>query len=209
MIVIFRCVWCMVQLVTARVPRRESVCFEEWSDPLVMRSWSLRAMLVLSDYVHNLIMRIRVFSWVHSSARHDKNRISCRVLCCWVCCSSDRAGSEIGQVGRSQIGWDKCTWMWIGLSKCEYLGSEGGCSASGYRFLGPVLFLLQCLVMLLVSLESFQWIKVYQVGFIMFQLIVKNSLKIIFSWKFIWIKQTIMEFGRTFGILTKILIHGI
>jgi hypothetical protein len=107
-----------------------------------VRSWSSRAMLVLSDYVHNLIMRIRVFSWVHSSVRHDQSRISCRVLCCWVCCNSDRAGSEIGQVGRSQIGWDKCTWMWIGLSECEYPGSEGGCSASGCRFLGPALFWL-------------------------------------------------------------------
>jgi len=140
MIVIFCCVWCMVQFVVAGVPRRECVCFEEWSDPLVVRSWSSRAMLVLSDYVHNLIMRIRVFSWVHSSVRHDQNCISCRVLCCWVCCSLDRARSEIGQVGCSQIGWDKCTWMWIGLSECEYPGSEGGCSASGCRFLGPVLF---------------------------------------------------------------------
>jgi hypothetical protein len=52
-----------------------------------------------------------------------------------------------------------------------------------------------CLVMLLVSLEIFQWIKVYQIGFIMFQLIVKKSLKTNFSWKFIWIKQIIMEFG--------------
>jgi hypothetical protein len=144
MIVIFRYVWCMAQLVAAGVPRRESVCFDEWSDLLVVRSWSSRAMLVLSDYVHNLIMRIRVFSWVHSSVRHDQSHISCRVLCCWVCCSSDcssdRAGSKIGQVGRSQIGWDKCTWMWIGLSECEYPGSKGGCSASSCRFLGRALF---------------------------------------------------------------------
>jgi hypothetical protein len=39
------------------------------------------------------------------------------------------------------------------------------------------------LVMLLVLLKIFQWIRLYQVGFIMFQLIVKKLLKTIFSLK--------------------------
>ncbi len=61
--------------------------------------------------------------------------------------------------------------------------------------------MMVCLVMLLVLLESSQWIRVYQVGFIMLQLIMKKLLKIMFSLKIHLNKKIIMEFGHTFCIV--------
>jgi hypothetical protein len=51
--------------------------------------------------------------------------------------------------------------------------------------------------------------KVYQVGFIMFQLIMKKLLKTFFSLKIHLNKKIIMEFGQTIGIVRKLSIHKI
>ncbi len=89
-----------------------------------MRNWSSRAMLVLSDYVHNLIMRIRAFflsTFVCKSWSEPRFVLSPMLL------SLSQLGSRWigGQVGRRfAAGEDECICMWIRLTKCEYPGSE-------------------------------------------------------------------------------------